>query len=150
GRSKGRCDTGRLAKNAEEALHDLRPRLGIELLRQLHRALHVDEEDGDLLALALDRVFRLANLLGEKRRRRPPADRQRRAAAAAGSRADLDWGAAGGTPHDQSRAALRAEGTIGPVVVATGRTAHWVSGRLTTPLHPTVTARARAPEPPCP
>src|SRR5437867_10215034 len=30
---------------------------GVELLRQLHRALHVGEEDGDLLALALAVAF---------------------------------------------------------------------------------------------
>jgi hypothetical protein len=108
-----------VAEDAEEALHDLRPRLGVELLRQLHRALHVGEEDGDLLALALDRGFRLADLLGEERRmgwrwsRRPPADRQRRAAAAAEFLADLDRGAAGGTPHGQFGAALRAEATVG-------------------------------------
>src|SRR5262249_19865695 len=57
-----------IAQDAEEALHDLRPRLGVELLRHLHRALHVDEENGDLLALALDRGFRLTDLVGEERR----------------------------------------------------------------------------------
>ena len=30
------------------------PLLGVELLGQLHRALHVGEEDGHLLALAFD------------------------------------------------------------------------------------------------
>ena len=52
---------------------------------------------------------------------------QRRAAAAAEFLADLDRRAAGGTPHGQFGAALRAEATVGPVVVVTGRTAHWVS-----------------------
>jgi TRAP-type mannitol/chloroaromatic compound transport system substrate-binding protein len=52
-------DLEAVAEDAEEALHDLRPRLGVELLRQLHRALHVGEEDGDLLALALDRGQRI-------------------------------------------------------------------------------------------
>src|SRR5262249_32841038 len=37
---------------------------------------------------------------------------------------------AGGTPHSQFDAALRAEATVGPVVVVTGRTAHWVSVQL--------------------
>ena len=41
--------------------------------------------------------------------------------------ADLDRGAAGGTPHSQSGAALRVVATVGPVGVVTGRTAHWVS-----------------------
>ena len=125
-----------VAEDAEEALHDLRPRLRVELFRELHRALHVGEENGDLLALALDRGFRLADLLAEERRmgwrwsRRPSADRQRRATAAAESLADLDWSAAGGTPCGQSGAALRAEAAVGPVVVVTGRTAHRVSGKL--------------------
>src|SRR5262245_32249158 len=103
------------------------------MLRQLHRALHVDEEDGDLLALALDRGLRLADLLGEGRgmawrgSRRPPADRQRGAADAAEVLADLDRGAAGGTPRGQFGAAPRAKATVGPVVVVTGPTAHWVN-----------------------
>src|SRR6266404_1091695 len=101
--------------------------------RELHRARHVDEEDGDLLALALDRGCRLADLLradwrvGWQWRGRLPADRQRRATAAAESLVDLDRSAAGGTPRGQSGAALRAEVTVGPVVVVTGRTAHGVS-----------------------
>src|SRR5262249_60936827 len=57
----------------------------------------------------------------------PTADRQRYAAAAAEFLADLDRGAAGGTPHGQFGAALGAETTVGPVVVVTGRTAHWAS-----------------------
>ena len=122
-----------VAEHAEEALHDLRPRLGVELLRQVHRALHVDEEDDDLLALALDRGFRPADLLGEERHmrcrcsRRPPADRQHRAAAAAEFLADRDRCAAGGTAHGQFGAALGAEATVGPVLVVTRRTTHWVS-----------------------
>src|SRR2546429_15394 len=53
-----------------------------------------------------------------------------RAAAAAEFLADLDRGAAGGTPHGQFGAALCAEATVEPVVVVTGRTAHWVLGQL--------------------
>src|SRR5262249_21908894 len=122
-----------VAEEEEEALHDLRPRLGVEVLCQLHRALHVDEEDADLLALALDRGFRLADLLGEERRvrgrwrRRPTADRQRPAAAAGEFLAGLDRGAAGGAPPGECGAALRAEMTVGPVVVMTRRTAHRAS-----------------------
>ena len=48
------------AEDAEEALHDLRPLLGVELLGQLHRALHVGEEHGHLLALAFEGGLRLA------------------------------------------------------------------------------------------
>jgi hypothetical protein len=129
-----------VAENAEEALHDLRPRLGVELFRELHRALHIGEEDGDLLALALDRGFRLADLLGEERpmgwrwSRCPPADRQRRATAAAESLVDLDRSAAGGTPRGQSGAALRVEAAVGPIVVVTGRTAHGVNSITSSPL----------------
>ena len=77
----------------------------VEPLRQFHLALHVDEANGDLPALALDRGVRLADLLGEERRmgwrwnRRPPADRPRRTAAATEVLADLDRGAARGTPN---------------------------------------------------
>src|SRR5262245_25853396 len=42
-------------------------------------------------------------------------------------RAAQDRSAAGGTPHGQFGAALRAEATVGPVVVMTGQTAHWVN-----------------------
>ena len=41
--------------------------------------------------------------------------------------ANLDRGAAGGTPRDQFGAALSTEATVVPVVVVTVRTAHWVS-----------------------
>ena len=54
-----------VGEEAEEALHDLRPRFGIELFRQLHRSLHVGEEHGHLLALAFEGGLRLPDLLGE-------------------------------------------------------------------------------------
>jgi hypothetical protein len=65
--------------------------------------------------------------MGWRWSRRTPADRQRRAATAAESLVDLDRGAAGGTPCGQFGAALRAEATVGPVIVVTGRTTHGVS-----------------------
>ena len=43
----------------------LRPRLRVELLGQLHRALHVGEEHGDLLALAFEGGLRIEDLVGE-------------------------------------------------------------------------------------
>src|SRR5205823_9080699 len=45
------------------------PLLGVDLLRQLHRALHVGEEDGHLLALALEGGAGSEDLLGEVLRR---------------------------------------------------------------------------------
>jgi hypothetical protein len=43
-----------LGEDREEAIHDLVPLLGIDSLREIHRPLHVGEEHGDLLALALE------------------------------------------------------------------------------------------------
>ena len=44
-----------LGQDAEEALHDLRPLLGIHLLGSIHRALHIGEQHRHVLALALGR-----------------------------------------------------------------------------------------------
>ena len=44
-----------LGEDREEAIHDLVPLLRVELLGELHRALHVGEEHGHLLALAFRR-----------------------------------------------------------------------------------------------
>ncbi len=54
-----------VGEDREEALEDAVPRFRIELLGQLHRALHVGEEHGDLLALAFERGLRLEDLVGE-------------------------------------------------------------------------------------
>ena len=133
--------------------------------RRRARAVRSDDQPGlpltatpkkrDLLALALDRGFRLAELLGEKRgmsrrwSRRPPADRQRRAAAAAKFLTNFDRGAAGETPHGQFGAAVRAEATVGLVVVVTSRTAHEVNSRSSRALCPSdrhsTDTRAEAP-----
>ena len=43
-----------LGEDREEAIHDPVPLLGIDLLGELHRALHVGEEDRHLLALAFE------------------------------------------------------------------------------------------------
>ena len=48
----------------EEAVHDLVPLFGVELLGEIHRALHVGEEHGDLLALAFEGATRRQDLLG--------------------------------------------------------------------------------------
>ena len=52
-------------EDREEAGHNARERFGVEALRQLHRTLHIGEEDGDLLALPLHRRLRLADFVGE-------------------------------------------------------------------------------------
>src|SRR2546428_97725 len=54
-----------VGEDAEEALHDVRPHFGVELLGQVHRALHVGEEDRHLLALALEGGARGEDLLGK-------------------------------------------------------------------------------------
>src|SRR5262245_47004516 len=56
-------------ENLEEAIDDRAPALGIELLGQLHRALHIGEEDGHLLPLALESGTGGEDLLGEMPRR---------------------------------------------------------------------------------
>jgi hypothetical protein len=43
-------------EDREEAIHDLVPLLGINLLGEIHRPLHVGEEDCDLLPLAFERA----------------------------------------------------------------------------------------------
>jgi hypothetical protein len=43
-----------LGEDRKEAVHDPVPFFGIDLLREVHRALHVGEEDSDLLALAFE------------------------------------------------------------------------------------------------
>ena len=54
-----------LGEDREEALHDAAPLLRVELLGELHRALHVGEEHRHLLALAFEGGLRLQDLLGE-------------------------------------------------------------------------------------
>ena len=54
-----------VGQDLEEAVEDPVPLLGVDLLGQLHRALHVGEEHGDLLALALEGGLALEDLVGE-------------------------------------------------------------------------------------
>jgi hypothetical protein len=53
-----------VGQDLEEAVQDPVPLLGVHLLGQLHRALHVGEENGDLLALALQGGLALEDLVG--------------------------------------------------------------------------------------
>ena len=52
-------------QDREEALQDRVPDLGVQPLRQIHRALHVREQHRDLLALPLESGPRLEDLVGE-------------------------------------------------------------------------------------
>ena len=125
-----------LGEDVEEALHDLRPRLGVHLLGELHRALHVREQHGDLLALAFEGAARGEDLLGEmlgrvgrrrSRRCRRRTGRQRDAAAAAELLAGLVRGATRGADRREHRAAFGTVPALCTVVVVTGRAPHRVS-----------------------
>jgi hypothetical protein len=54
-----------VAEDREEAVEDLVPLLGIDLLGEIHRALHVPEEHGDLLSLAFESAARGQDLFGK-------------------------------------------------------------------------------------
>ena len=93
-----------VGEDREEAVEDPVPRLGVDPLGQLHRALDVSEEHGHLLALALEPAARRQHLLGE-----------------------VD-GRGQTTPGHRVRAdgvtARVAEPCPGPQVVSAGRTVH--------------------------
>ena len=55
-----------VGEDLEEAVHDRAPLLRIELLGQLHRALHVGEQHGDLLALAFEGGLRLVRIFSAR------------------------------------------------------------------------------------
>jgi hypothetical protein len=54
-----------VGQDLEEAVEDPVPRLGIDSLGELHRALHVREHHRHLLALALESGLRVQDLVGE-------------------------------------------------------------------------------------
>ncbi len=54
-----------VGKDLEEALHDGAPLLGVELLGEVHRPLHVGEEHADLFAFAFENAFRFEDFFGE-------------------------------------------------------------------------------------
>jgi len=67
-----------VGNDLEEVLDDTKPLLGIEPFREVHRALDIGEQDGDVLALAFQRGTCLANLVGEVLGRKWRADPERR------------------------------------------------------------------------
>ena len=120
-----------LGEELEEAIEDVVPLLGIELLGVLHRALHVGEEHRDLLALALERGTGAEDLLGEMRRgircgrslSESRSSRQRGAAAPAELLARLDGPAARRTRAAEAAATLRAEAAVKAVAMTARRAA---------------------------
>src|SRR5215470_3289867 len=92
------------SKDTEEAIEQAMPFLGVDALRELHRAHDVGEEDGDELALAPERTLRGENLLDEMPRR-------------VGARL-------GGDRRREERATVVAEPRAFGVLVAAGWTAH--------------------------
>src|SRR5262249_34612880 len=67
-----------LGEQRGEPLHDAVEHLGVEVLGELHRPLHVGEEHRDLLARALERRLRLGDLQGEVLRSRGAGTASRR------------------------------------------------------------------------
>jgi hypothetical protein len=103
-------------KDLEEAVEDLVPLLRVELLGQLHRPLHVGEEDRHLLSLTLEGGLRLQDLIGEvlrgvgarRARRRRPFD-DSRTALEAELRGGRQLGPAAGAARGEGGAAFEAE-----------------------------------------
>src|SRR5262245_21400241 len=114
-----------LGEELEEAIEDAVPFLGVDLLGQLHRALHVGEEHGHLLALAFERAAGAEDLLGKVLRgvsggRSLGESRrlvQRSAAAPAELLAPLDGRAARSAGGAEAAPALRAEAAVKAVTV---------------------------------
>src|SRR6185503_10490215 len=92
-------------EDPEEAIEEAMPFLGIDALGELHRARDVGEEDGDWLALALERALGGEDLLHEVARR-------------VGARLG------GGRRRRQARPARVAEPRLGGVVVSARWAAH--------------------------
>src|SRR5262249_3155176 len=106
-----------LGEDREEAIHDFVPLLGIDLLGEINRALHVGEEHRYLFPLALESASRRQDLLGEVLRRVAArigglrqwtrADRLATLQAELGSSRQL--GTTGSAAMPELRAALEAE-----------------------------------------
>src|SRR5881409_899247 len=93
-------------KDPEQAIEQAMPFLGIDALRELHRAHDVGEEDGDQLALAPERALGRKNLLDKMPRR-------------VGARLGGDC------RRREVRATIVAEPRAGGVLVLTDWAAHW-------------------------
>src|SRR5581483_192484 len=120
-----------LGEDMEEAVEDAVPLLGIDLARELHRALHVGEEDGHLLPLALESGARGQDLVGEMLRRvgarvrcSSGGGRERRAALPAELGAGTVAGAARRARGLERCTAFFTEGRVGEVLAVTLGTLH--------------------------
>ena len=118
-----------VGEDGEELIHDLVPLFRIYLFGEVHRALHVGEEDGYLLPLALEGAPRSKDLLGEvfrgvgtriALRRFLRSTGQRLPALAAKSFARLILGAARGTGESQACAAPGTEFSALPILATAG------------------------------
>ena len=94
-----------VSEDPEEAIEETMPFLGIDALGELHGLCDVGEEDGDRLALALERALVRKDLLDEVARR-------------VGARVR------GGGERGQPRAAVVAELRRGGIVVSAGWAGH--------------------------
>jgi hypothetical protein len=116
-----------VAEDRDEAGHQPPPGLGADPLGQLHRPDGVGEEDGDLLALALERRPSGADLRGQMLRRGGQRRRRQRVAAGvAEPRRRRIRRSAGGAddPLAQRRAALGAEACALTIGVAARSAVH--------------------------
>src|SRR5262245_48198574 len=98
-------------EDPKEAIEEAMPFLGIDALGELHRVHDVGEEDGDQLALALERTLGSEDLLDEMARR-------------VGARLE------GERRCREVRAAHVAELRASRVFVSTGRAVHWTPAHL--------------------
>jgi len=130
----------------EDRVQELPGLLRVPISQQLHRALEVGEEHGNLLALTLKRAPRRQDLLGEvfgrvglgggeaaRRGRLRRSGRKRRPATIAELASGLHLGAAAGTDDPKRRAALSAESCpvavlcLAPGTLHRGRPPDWGS-----------------------
>src|SRR5437870_11286843 len=122
-----------LGEEGSEALHDVVEHFRIGLLGEVHRSLHVGEEDRHLLAFAFEGGARGEDLLGEMPRRvgrggplgsRRGDSGQQGAAVPTEFLAGLDRRSTRPAVATESRPALRAEAPVVAVLVAARRAAN--------------------------
>jgi hypothetical protein len=118
-----------LSEDLEEAVHDLVPLFGVDLLGEVHRPLHVGEQHRHLLALAFDGAAggedRLGEVLwgvGRGSSSRGHMFPQRCTAVAAELLLYFNGRSAGGAGAAEPTPALRAEAAVGTIAVSARRT----------------------------
>jgi hypothetical protein len=121
-----------LGEELEESIHDHMPLFWIELLGEVHRALHVGEQHGHLLALAFQGGLRGEDLLGEVLRGvgagialgTGPGRGDVSAAAVAELGAGRELGVAARAAHGQGSSAFEAEPRVSGILVTAGSALH--------------------------